>query len=112
MRKICRLRQRIIIRKRLMENVHNSVNNDSASDSVNIELPTINSSAANSTYVFEPIIENPLSLSVSSHKVEGLEVTLISKPGLYGYCIINVAVLVSVFSSSVSRKWLFYSLIR
>ena len=82
-----------------MGNVHNFVNNVSISDNVNIELPSINSNAANSICVFEPIIENPLNLLASSHKVEDLEGTLFSKPGISGYCTINVAVLVSVFSS-------------
>ena len=54
-----------------MGNVHNSVNNDSVSHSVNIGLPTKNSNAANSTCAFESIIENPINLS--AHKVEDIE---------------------------------------
>ena len=81
-----------------MGNVHNFVNNVGASHSVNIELLSISSNAANSTCVFEAIIENPLNLSALSHKVEDLEGTLFSKL-ISVYCTIDVAVLVSVFSS-------------
>lgn len=72
MGKACRVKKRTQThnkRKRFMGNVHNSVNNDIVSDSVNIELPTINSNAAIITCVIEPNIENPLSLSTSAHKV-------------------------------------------
>ena len=81
MGKSCRVNKR----KRYMGNVYNSVNNVSAFDSVNIELPTINSNTANSTCVFEPIIKNTLNLSASSHKFEDLEGIIISKHGTSGY---------------------------
>ena len=49
-------------------------------------------------YVFACYLYS-LNLSASSRKVEDLEDTLILKPCISGYCIIDVAVLVSVFSS-------------
>ncbi len=62
-------------------------------------MPTINSNAAIITCVIEPNIENPLNLSTLAHKVENLEDTIISNPDISGYRIIDVAVLVSLFSS-------------
>ena len=86
-------------RKGFMGNLNKSVKIDIASDNVSFELPTINLNAANSTCVLEQNNENSFNLSASSRKVEDLEDTLILKPCISGYRIIDVAVLVSVFSS-------------
>ena len=102
MGKDCRVKQRTQThrkRKGFMGNLNKSVKIDSASDNVSIELPTINLNAANSSCVLEQNNENSLNLSASSRKVEDLEDTLILKPCISGYRIIDVAVLVSVFSS-------------
>ena len=102
MGKDCRVEQRTQThrkRKGFMGNLNKSVKIDSASDNVSIELPTINLNAANSTCVLEQNNENSLNLSASTRKVEDLEDTLIFKPCISGYRIIDVAVLVSVFSS-------------
>ena len=70
-----------------------------ASDSVNIELPSINLNTTNSTCAFEPIFENPfnLSASVRSRKVEDLEDILISKPGISSYCGANLHLYPPIF---------------
>ena len=102
MGKDCRVKQRTQThrkRKGFMGNLNKSVKIYSASDNVSIELPTINLNAANSTCVLEQNNENSSNLSASSRKVEDLEDTLILKPCISGYRIIDVAVLVSVFSS-------------